>query len=185
MPPTAEGRSAARRLSHSLEPVAAALAQGALDDPERLDPHLEALEEAGFGDPALDELARVVVSLRLSAQRLDVEGLRRHLDTRGFSALLSETSQAAAKSGAPFLDPALPQEDARALWSQAFEVMARMSALESALSSAKADLGAEAKDASAFMRLKAERDALRRAIKTGTVWADRASLQTTGVSDPT
>jgi DNA primase len=114
-----------------------------------------------------------------------VEGLRRHLDARGFSALLSETGQAAAKSGAPFLDPDLPQDDARALWSQAFEVMARMSALESALSSAKADLGVEAKDASAFMRLKAERDALRRAIKTGTVWADRASLHTTGVSDPT
>ena len=54
--------------------------------------------------------------------------------------------------------------------------MARMAALESALSSAKAELGPEATDASGFMRLKAERDALRRAIKTGTVWADGASL---------
>jgi hypothetical protein len=34
------------------------------------------------------------------------------------------------------------------------------------------------------MRLKAERDALRRAIKTGTVWADHASL-TNDVADPT
>ena len=42
----------------------------------------------------------------------------------------------------------------------------------------------EGGDAQAFMRLKAERDTLKRAIKTGTVWAGDASLQTT-VGDPT
>jgi DNA primase len=51
-----------------------------------------------------------------------------------------------------------------------------MAALESALSSAKTELEVGAQDATAFMRLKAERDALRRAIKTGTVWADQTSL---------
>ena len=164
-----EGRSAARRLAVSIEPVAAALAQAALDDPERLD-EAGGLEQAGFGDPALDPLARAVVSLRLAAQRLDSEELRRHLATRGFSRLLTEIAHAAGKSGAPFLEGDLARDEARALWSQAFEVMARMAALESALSSAKTELGAEgAVDATAFMRLKAERDALRRAIKTGTL----------------
>jgi DNA primase len=174
---------AARRLADSLDPLTAALTEAALAQPEWLDDHLEALEQDGFGDPALLELARAVVSLRLSAQRLDSAGLRRHLAGRGFSTLLSETARAAARSGAPFLAPDLPRDEARALWSQAFEVMARMAALESALSSAKTEL-AEGGDAQAFMRLKAERDSLRRAIKTGTVWADHASLQTT-VSDPT
>ena len=175
-PPTEEGRTAARRLSRSIEPVAAALAHAALADPERLDAHLEALEHGGFGDPVLDRLASDVVSLRLSAETLDSDSLRRHLAARGYAALLGETARAASKSGAPFLDPELPLQTARALWSQAYEVMARMAALESALSSAKAELGPGATDASGFMRLKAERDALRRAIKTGTVWADQASL---------
>jgi DNA primase len=175
-PPTEEGRSAARRLARALEAVPAALAQAALDDPARVDPHLETLERDGFGDPALDPLASEIVRLRLSAETLDSDSLRRHLAARGYAALLGETARAARKSGAPFLDPELPLQTARAQWSQAYEVMARMAALESALSSAKSELGAGAGDASGFMRLKAERDALRRAIRTGTVWADGASL---------
>ena len=174
--PTQEGRTAAKRLAGALEPVAAALAHAALEDPDRLDEHFEALERGGFGDPALDRLASEIIRLRLSAESLDSESLRRHLASRGFAALMGETARAAAKSGAPFLDPELPLQTARALWSQAYEVMARMAALESALSSAKAELGPEATDASGFMRLKAERDALRRAIRTGTLWADGASL---------
>jgi DNA primase len=175
-PPTDEGRTAARRLARSLEPMAAALAQAAVFHPDWLEPHFEALERGGFGDPAFDQMASEIIRLRLSAENLDSESLRRHLASRGFAALLGETARAAARSGAPFLDPELPRETARTLWSQAFEVMARMAALESALSSAKSELGPEATDASGFMRLKAERDALRRAIKTGTVWADCASL---------
>ncbi len=44
-----------------------------------------------------------------------------------------------------------------------------MAALEDALAAAKQDL-AGASGASGFMDLKAERDALRRAIKTGQIW---------------
>jgi DNA primase len=88
--------------------------------------------------------------------------------------LLSEIDKAAVKSGAPFLKEDLSPDAAKALWSHAFEVLVRMAALERALSSAKADMG-EAAGAAAFMRLKVERDALRLAIKTGTIWADGGS----------
>jgi len=56
-----------------------------------------------------------------------------------------------------------------------------MAALEEALSSAKSDM-TDSEDAAAFMRLKGERDALRRAIKSGTVWSSRLSIEA-GASD--
>lgn len=49
-----------------------------------------------------------------------------------------------------------------------------MAALERALMSAKAEL-TEASGAGAFMRLKAERDALKRAIAMGTIWETTGS----------
>jgi len=174
-PPTVEGMAAARRLAEGLEPIAAAVAKGALDDPGRLDERLEALEVHGLGHPALNDLASEIIRLRLEADVLDSEGLSRHLTTRGFGALLSEIDRAARISGAPFLNPDIPQETARTLWSHAFEVLVRMAALESALSAAKADL-TETPDMTALMRLKGERDALKRAIRTGTVWTDTGSI---------
>jgi hypothetical protein len=51
-----------------------------------------------------------------------------------------------------------------------------MAALEHALMAAKSGLGsgdgADVSDAAEFIRLKLERDGLRRAIKTGTFWTD-------------
>ena len=64
--------------------------------------------------------------------------------------------------------------DARVSWSQAFEVLTRLAALEEALDSAKSEAGSQF-DAEAFKRLKAERDALRRAVKLGTIWSPGAS----------
>lgn len=174
-PPTAEGMAAARRLADGLEPIAAAVAKAALDDPGRLDERLEALEVHGLGHPALNDLASEIIRLRLTADVLDSEGLSRHLTSRGFGALLSEIDRAARISGAPFLNPDLPQDAARTLWSHAFEVLNRMAALESALSAAKGEL-TESSDTQAFMRLKGERDALKRAIRTGTVWTDTGSI---------
>jgi DNA primase len=174
-PPTAEGMAAARRLADGLEPIAAAVAKGALDDPGRLDERLEALEVHGLGHPALNDLASEIIRLRLTADVLDSEGLSRHLTSRGFGALLGEIDRAARISGAPFLNPDLPQDAARTLWSHAFEVLNRMAALESALSAAKTEL-TESSDTQAFMRLKGERDALKRAIRTGTVWTDTGSI---------
>jgi DNA primase len=174
-PPTAAGKAAARRLAEGLDPLAAAVAKGALQDPARLDDRLEALERHGLGQPALDDLANEIIRLRLEADILDSEGLTRHLTTRGFGALLGEIDRAARISGAPFLNPDLPQDAARISWSHAFEVLTRMAALESALSAAKTEL-TESSDAQAFMRLKGERDALRRAIRTGTVWTASGSI---------
>jgi DNA primase len=155
-------------LSRSIEPVAAALAHGAIDDPERMDDHLEAISAHGFGDASLDGLAQEMVRLRFSGQDLDSAALRRHLAQSGHDALVREVEKAAAKSGAPFLAANAPLAEARVRWSQAFDALTRVAALEDALSSAAAMPGQD----EAFRRLKAERDALRRAIKTGEIWED-------------
>jgi DNA primase len=160
-------------LSRSIEPVAAALAHGAIDDPERMDDHLEAISAHGFGDASLDGLAQEMVRLRFSGQDLDSAALRRHLAQSGHDALVREVEKAAAKSGAPFLAANAPLAEARIRWSQAFDASTRVAALERALASAKSDAH-RGFDASAFTQLKAERDALRRAIKTGTIWEDSA-----------
>ncbi len=170
---TAEGAQAMQALNRSIEPVAAALAHGAIDDPERMDDHLEAISSHGFGDHALDGLAQELVRLRFSGASMDSATLRRHLSGSGHDALLREVERAAVKSGAPFLNSTLPVAETRLRWAQAFDALTRVASLEQALASAKSGAD-QAFDAPAFSRLKAERDALRRAIKTGTIW-DAAS----------
>ncbi|MBX7247962.1 MAG: DNA primase [Caulobacteraceae bacterium] len=169
-----EGKAAAASLKLSIEPTSAAVAQGALDDPARLDDHLEALQAYGFGDPALTGLAREIIRVRLDADSLDSGTLKRHLAQAGLGASLREIERAALKSGAPFLSTDMMLADARVSWSQAFEVLTRLAALEEALDSAKSEAGSQF-DAEAFKRLKAERDALRRAVKLGTIWSPGAS----------
>ena len=173
MPPTPEGRAAAKRLAGSPDPLAAALAKGALEDPVRLDGRLEEFETTGFGDPVLGPLAGEIISLRLEGDVLDSGALARHLAHKGFGVLLGEIDEAAARSGAPFLDPDRPLADARALWSHAFESLTRMAALETALASAKAEMD-DAAGSARLSRLKSERDALKRAIRTGSIWSDGA-----------
>ncbi|MBA4805035.1 MAG: DNA primase [Brevundimonas sp.] len=167
---TAEGAQAMQSLSQAIEPVAAALVHGAIDDPERMDDHLEAIAAHGFGDRALDGLAQELVRLRFSGQSLDSAALRRHLAQSGHHVLMREVEKAAAKSGAPFLAADKPLAEARIRWSQAFDALTRVAALEDALASARSVPGQD----DAFRRLKAERDALRRAIKTGEIWEDSA-----------
>ncbi|KQW82304.1 DNA primase [Brevundimonas sp. Root1279] len=167
---TAEGAQAMQSLARSIEPVAAALAHGAIDDPERMDDHLEAIAAHGFGDASLDGLAQEMVRLRFSAQDLDSAALRRHLAQSGHGVLMHEVEKAAAKSGAPFLAADKPLGEARIRWSQAFDALTRVAALEDALTSARGVPGQD----EAFRRLKAERDLLRRAIKTGEIWEDSA-----------
>ncbi|WP_339915413.1 DNA primase [uncultured Brevundimonas sp.] len=171
---TAEGAHAMHALTRSIEPVAAALAHGAIEDPERMDDHLEAISAHGFGEPALDGLAQELVRLRFAqqgiGQTLDSAALRRHLAQSGHDALVREVEKAAAKSGAPFLAANAPLAEARTRWSQAFDALTRVAALEGALVTARNVPGQD----EAFRRLKAERDALRHAIKAGTIWNDDA-----------
>jgi DNA primase len=167
--PTPEGRAAAKRLASAVEPIPAALAKQAIIDPPVLDDHLEALQTCGFGDPSLIDLAKEIIRLRIEADVLDSEALQRHLAASGFSALLIDIDRAATHAGAPFLKEDVTLAAARSQWSHAFEVLNRMAALEDALTGAKQDLAGGA-GASALMALKAERDSLRRAIKTGKIW---------------
>ena len=175
LPSTPEGKAAARALSQGPAYLAAAMAAYAIRDPAVLDAHLEdALTADGFGEAALSELVREIIQLRLEAEHLDTASLTRHLRSCGFSELLTDIDRAAAKSGAPFLQEDVSLSAARAQWSQAFDALARASALEQDLAAAKRGL-AGASDAARFMRLKAERDALTRAIRTGTIWKDTGS----------
>jgi DNA primase len=175
-PPTSarpESRDAAERLARGLEPIAAALARQAIADPAVVDDHLEALQRRGFGDPALDDLAKEIIRLRLEAEHLDSVALRRHLAEAGFRTLMIDVDRAAALAGAPFEQPDVTLAAARSQWSHVFEVLNRVAALEDALDLAKSGL-AGGDRASVFMGLKAERDTLRRAIKTRTIWSGEA-----------
>jgi DNA primase len=168
-PLTAEGRAAGRTLRRAPEPVPAALAKAALADPIRMDMHLEVMEARGFGDPALDQLAKEIIRLRLDADHLDSDALARHLAAEGFGALLGEIDKAASKSGAPFLSSDVSLTLARSQWSHAFEAITRMAALGDAIDAAKSNLG-DRGGMEAIERMKTERDALRKAIGSGTVW---------------
>jgi DNA primase len=177
-PATPRSKEAARRLAAAIDPVAAALASRAIVDPAVLDDHLEALEARGFGDPALAGLAKEIIRLRLEADRLDTEALRRHLTEAGFGMLLIDVDRAAAHAGAPFEKDDVTLTAARSQWSNAFEVLNRVAALEEALSLAKHDLAGQDsvsdRSPAPLMALKRERDLLRRAIRTGTIWTGEA-----------
>jgi len=166
---TTEGAQAMQALNRAVEPVAAAIAHGAIDAPGRLDDHLEALSSHGFGDRALDGLAQELVRLRLAGVGDDSAALRRRLVSDGHEPVLKEIERAAAKSGAPFLNAALGQAEAGAMWTRAFVGVTHLAALEEAVEVAKGGLAEDAGSES-LIRLKAERDALRRAIRSGAIW---------------
>ena len=164
-PPTAEGKAAAKRLARKLDLIPAALARYVVADPGVLDDHLEdALTATGFGEPALSDLMREIIRLRLEAEHLDTPTVTRHLASCGFSNLLTDIDRAAATSGAPILKSDVSLEAARSQWSQAFARLSRLAALDEAIVAAKGHLG----DRSAMEtleRLKGERDTLKRAIR--------------------
>ena len=168
--PSPQAAAAARRLHAEPPPLAAAVAAAALRHPELIYEHAERLDVQGFGDPRFKKLAHDMVTAWTTGEALDGDGLARHLATHGHEVELREIARAAGKSGAPFLKPDLDPDEVRALWSQAFELLIRVTALERALEDAKADLERDP-DIPTFMRLKADRDALRRFVRDGTVWA--------------
>jgi hypothetical protein len=146
--------------------------QGLLDHPSRVDDHLETLDAQGFGDPALRPLAEALVQAAAEGSTLDPDLLRRRLLAEGHADALRAVATSAALSGvsAPFLDPALPPEDARALWEQAYRVVLDIAALDRAFSDARDEL-AEGGDSATMLRLKGERDALLRQAQSGAVFA--------------
>jgi DNA primase len=172
-PAGSEARVAAGRLARGLDPIAAALALHALNDPAVLDDHLEEIETRGLGDPALDEFAKEIIRLRLEDGRLDTEGLNSHLASRGFAALLIDVRRAAAHAGAPFMEKNVNLIAARSQWSNGFVAMSRAAALDDAVALAKQGLAA-GEDSRAFMDLKRERDSLRRAIAARSIWTTDA-----------
>ena len=168
---TDAGRAAARRLARDIDPLAAALAHYALGDPAVLEAHFDELEAHGFGDPALGDLVSEIIRLRLDSEHLDIAALQRHLGARGFSALLNDIDRAASKSGAPFIQSDVTLAAARSQWSLAFSALLRLAALDDAMDQAKQALAAGA-GADRVIALKTERDSLRRALKTGTIFGE-------------
>jgi DNA primase len=173
--PTPEGKAAAKRLAERIEAVPAALARFAIEEPTVLDDHLEdAFTAGGFGNPALAKLTKEIIRLRLESDHLDSHAVQRHLAACGFSALLTDIDRAAATSGAPILKDDVSLDARRSQWSRGFAALARAAALDDAIGAAKGNLRGRA-DMAAFERLKGERDALKRAIRTGTIWTEDGS----------
>ncbi len=172
---TDAGRAAAQRLSRDIDLMPAAFVSYAIGDPAVLDAFVGDTYVAGFGDPALADLVGEIVRLRLDAEHLDTDALQRHLRARGYSALLSDIDRAAAKSGAPFIRSDVTLASARSQWSHAFSAMNRLAALEEAMDQAKAALAAGS-GAEQVISLKTERDSLRRALKSGSIFEEDGSI---------
>ena len=116
-----------------------------------------------------------IIRLRLEGDHLDTGALERHLRARGFSALLNDIDRAASKSGAPFIQSDVTLAVARSQWTHAFSAMNRLAALEDAMDHAKQALAAGA-SAAQVIALKTERDSLRRALKSGTIFEEDRSI---------
>lgn len=173
LPAKPETRQAARALTEAINPTAAALALLAVEHPDFIEDHLEATGESGFGDAALKPLSRAMVRIRLDCETLDSATLRHHLGQSGFAALLNDITLAASHAGAPLTRTDVSLASVKSQWSRVFEVVNRLAALEEALSAAKNQL-AGGDSASPLLTLKKERDALKRSIKSGTVWTSEA-----------
>ena len=171
---TPEGRRAAAVLQQAPKPFSAALLIAALRDPKVVDDRIEVLMNQGLGDERLDGIAQELVNLRLETDHIEADSLRGRLASAGYDegalALLERSA-----SGVKALDVAQsaaqnPAEAVRALWSQAFDLLIRLTALERAVDDAKTDLADES-DFQTLLRLKTERDAVKRLIDSGG-WTD-------------
>lgn len=157
-------------------PFSAALLIAAIRDPKVVDDRIEVLMNQGFGDERLDAIAHELVNLRLEADHVETGLLRGRLASAGYDeGVLAALERAAAHVKA--LDVAQsaaqsPQEAIRVLWSQAFDLLLRLTALERAVDDAKTDL-ADDSDFQTLLRLKTERDAVKRLIESGG-WTDPA-----------
>ena len=174
---TPEVTAAVRRSAEAPSNLSAAVAQGLLLHPDLVDERFETLNVQGFCDADLADLARDIVRLRLAADELEPGPLGEALRARGHASRLQAVAWAADRSGAPFLRPDADAEQIRALWSQAYELLLRITALNRALGDARHDMERDVDlerepDFLTYTRLKAERDAVERAIASGTYSLD-------------
>ncbi|PIB93772.1 DNA primase [Caulobacter sp. FWC2] len=171
---TAEGRAAAQALQHAPKPFSAALLIAAIRDPKVVDDRIEVLMNQGLGDARLDGIAQELVNLRMEADHVETGMLRGRLASVGYDAGVLALLERSA-SGVKALDVGQsaaqnPEEAIRVLWSQAFDLLIRLTALERAVDDAKIDL-VDDSDFQTLLRLKTERDAVKRLIDSGG-WTD-------------
>jgi DNA primase len=161
------GKAAAVALKAQPKPLAAALAVAAIQHPSMLMDSIERVASSGFGDPSLDLVAHELVALSFEGDRLDSDTVRRRLAAKGLdAAVFDKLLRAAGKARAAFLDPELSEQQAKALWVNAYEALMHLDALERAVDQAKQDIDRD-QDFATLSKLKAERDALSRAIASG------------------
>lgn len=161
------GKAAARALQATPRPLAAALAVAAIQHPSVLADKIELVAANGFGDPRLDVVAHELVNLSFDADRLDPETVKRRLASKGLDAnVFDQLSRVAAMAKAAFLSPDVNEQQAKTLWAAAYEALMHLDALERAVDQAKQDIDRD-HDFATLTKLKAERDALSRAISAG------------------
>jgi DNA primase len=170
-PPTPEGRAAARALPRRLKVVQAAIAWYAVQLPDALDPYVERLADLGFGDENLADLAREISALYVTHPGLDTRALTGHLARSGMGDLLTDIEKAARQSNAPFLEADRPADDARRIWSLAFDVVIELAEVESALDAAKEDMS-RTRDAAHLRHLRSRQLALQTMLNDGSVFVD-------------
>ena len=167
----AETKTAATALRSRPRPLSAALALAAINDPHLLDDKVELLATQGFCDDRLSRIAEELVSLRFETDHPDSIFVRRRLEARGFDqSVFDQLAKAAQGAGAAFLAAGLSPQQARDLWSRAFQLLVQLEALERAVTAAKVDMERD-NDSGAFMSLKTQRDALKRLLDRGD-WHD-------------
>lgn len=171
---TAEGRAAAQALQHAPKPISAALLIAAIRDPKVVDDRIEVLMNQGLGDARLDGIAHELVNLRMEADHVESGMVRGRLASIGYDAgalaLLERSAAGVRALDVTHSAAQNPEEAIRVLWSQAFDLLIRLTALERAVDDAKTDL-VDDSDFQTLLRLKTERDAVKRLIDSGG-WTD-------------
>lgn len=164
---TPEGKAAARRLSSKPNPLMAALVVAAIRDPKVVQDRLEVLSLRGFGDASLDQIANEIVSLQMEADVVHVDLVKKRISVRGYDdRALLRLQRVASESRVPQLVGDTQEDELRRIWSEAFDLLLRIEALESALAQAKRDVST-GEDMATIRVLKDQRDTLKRSLDNG------------------
>lgn len=160
-------KAAAAHLDVEPKPLLAALAVVAIRDPKVIEERIEVLSTQGFGDSRLDQIANELVSLQLEADVLRSDVVKKRLAVRGFDdGALARLERMAEKAWSPLLDRNATRDELHRIWSQAFDLLLTVEALERAVAQAIDDFG-KYEDSGALVALKTKRDALRKYIDSG------------------